>query len=307
MQLIKLIIFSLILFTPLKAIESYIEFKVNNEIITNIDLDTEHRYLIALNNELKNTDKNILLKLAKESIIREKIKKNELLKYYELDSSQGYIDDVIDDFYKKLNIKNLNEFEAYLGEYNLKLKNVKDKIQIEMLWNNLIGDMYSDQMNINEEKLKKNIEENYDGKEFDTEYELSEIIFQINDAVDLNSQINLILEDIKIQGFKNAATIHSISDSSKFGGNIGWVNESKLSKKIANAIVKLEIGEISLPIKITNSFLLLKIDNKKRNQIQIDKKKLLEQAIKFETNKQYGQFSIIYYNKIKLNSVISEQ
>jgi len=307
MQLIKLIIFSLILFTPLKAIESYIEFKVNNEIITNIDLDTEHRYLIALNNELKNTDKNILLKLAKESIIREKIKKNELLKYYELDSSQGYIDDVIDDFYKKLNIKNLNEFEAYLGEYNLKLKNVKDKIQIEMLWNNLIGDMYSDQMNINEEKLKKNIEENYDGKEFDTEYELSEIIFQINDAVDLNSQINLILEDIKIQGFKNAATIHSISDSSKFGGNIGWVNESKLSKKIANAIVKLEIGEISLPIKITNSFLLLKIDNKKRNQIQIDKKKLLEQAIKFETNKQYGQFSIIYYNKIKLNSIINEQ
>ena len=307
MQLIRLIIFSLIFFTPLKAIESYIEFKVNNEIITNIDLDTEHRYLIALNNELKNTDKNILLKLAKESIIREKIKKNELLKYYELDSSQGYIDDVIDDFYKKLNIKNLNEFEAYLGEYNLKLKNVKDKIQIEMLWNNLIGDMYSDQMNINEEKLKKNIEENYDGKEFDTEYELSEIIFQINDAVDLNSQINLILEDIKIQGFKNAATIHSISDSSKFGGNIGWVNESKLSKKIANAIVKLEIGEISLPIKITNSFLLLKIDNKKRNQIQIDKKKLLEQAIKFETNKQYGQFSIIYYNKIKLNSIINEQ
>jgi len=307
MQLIRLIIFSLIFFTPLKAIESYIEFKVNDEIITNVDLDTERRYLIALNNELKNTDKKILLRLAKESIIREKIKKNELLKYYELDSSQGYIDDVIDDFYKKLNIKNLNEFEAYLGEYNLKLKNVKDKIQIEMLWNNLIGDMYSDQMNINEEKLKKNIEENYDGKEFDTEYELSEIIFQINDAVDLNSQINLILEDIKIQGFKNAATIHSISDSSKFGGNIGWVNESKLSKKIANAIVKLEIGEISLPIKITNSFLLLKIDNKKRNQIQIDKKKLLEQAIKFETNKQYGQFSIIYYNKIKLNSIINEQ
>ena len=306
MQLIRLIIFSLIFFTPLKAIESYIEFKVNDEIITNVDLDTECRYLIALNNELKNTDKKILLRLAKESIIREKIKKNELLKYYELDSSQDYIDDVIENFYKKLNIKNLNEFETYLSDYNLKLKNVKDKIEIQVLWKSLIGEKYSDQMNINEEKLKKKIEENSDAKEFDTEYELSEIIFQINDTVELSNQINLIQEDIKKQGFKNAATIHSISDSSKFGGNIGLVNESKLSKEIANAIVNLEIGEISLPIKIANGFLLLKIDNKKQKQIQINKKQLLEQAINFETNKQYNQFSIIYFNKIKLNSIISE-
>ena len=306
MQLIRLIIFSLIFFTPLKAIESYIEFKVNDEIITNVDLDTERRYLIALNNELKNTDKKILLRLAKESIIREKIKKNELLKYYELDSAQDYIDDVIENFYKKLNIKNLNEFEAYLSDYNLKLKNVKDKIEIQVLWKSLIGEKYSDQMNINEEILKKKIEENYDAKEFDTEYELSEIIFQINDTVELSNQINLIQEDIKKQGFKNAATIHSISDSSKFGGNIGWVNESKLSKEIANAIVNLEIGEISLPIKIASGFLLLKIVNKKQKQIQIDKKQLLEQAINFETNKQYNQFSIIYFNKIKLNSIISE-
>jgi len=306
MQLIRLIIFSLIFFTPLKAIESYIEFKVNDEIITNVDLDTERRYLIALNNELKNTDKKILLRLAKESIIREKIKKNELLKYYELNSARDYIEDVIENFYKKLNIKNLNEFETYLSDYNLKLKNVKDKIEIQVLWKSLIGEKYSDQMNINEEILKKKIEENYDAKEFDTEYELSEIIFQINDTVELSNQINLIQEDIKKQGFKNAATIHSISDSSKFGGNIGWVNESKLSKEIANAIVNLEIGEISLPIKIANGFLLLKIVNKKQKQIQIDKKQLLEQAINFETNKQYNQFSIIYFNKIKLNSIISE-
>ena len=76
MKLIKYIFFILILFTPVKSIESYISFKVNNEIVTNIDLDTEYRYLVALNNELQNTDKNTLLKLSKESIIKEKIKKN---------------------------------------------------------------------------------------------------------------------------------------------------------------------------------------------------------------------------------------
>ena len=87
---------------PLKAIEGYIAFKVNNEIITNIDLDTEYRYLIALNNELKNTDKDVLIKLARESIIKEKIKKNEVLKYYELNSAEDYLIEIIENYYKKL-------------------------------------------------------------------------------------------------------------------------------------------------------------------------------------------------------------
>ena len=76
MKFYELTLLILIIFTPLKAIESHIVLKVNNEIVTNIDLDTEYKYLIALNNDLTNIDKETVLKLAKESIIREKIKKN---------------------------------------------------------------------------------------------------------------------------------------------------------------------------------------------------------------------------------------
>ena len=128
MKLIKYIFFILILFTPVKSIESYISFKVNNEIVTNIDLDTEYRYLVALNNELQNTDKNTLLKLSKESIIKEKIKKNELKKYYEFGESSDYLNNVIEIFYKKVGMNNLDEFENYLSEYNLDLEIIKNKI-----------------------------------------------------------------------------------------------------------------------------------------------------------------------------------
>ena len=123
---------------------------------------------------------------------------------------------------------------------------------------------------------------------------------------DLNNKINLIQKNIKEQGFKNTANIYSIADTSKFGGNLGWVDEKQLSQEINIAIEKLEIGEVSQPIKITNGFLILKIENKKQKKIKFDKKKLLEQAILFEKNKQYNQFSIIYYNKLKLNSLIDE-
>ena len=291
---------------PIKAIESYISFKINNEIITNLDIDFEYQYLIALNNELKNTDKKTILKLAKDSIIKETVKKNELQKFFKLGKSENFLDEVIKTFYEKIGMNNLNEFENYLSEYNLELKEVKDKIEIEMLWNKLIVDKYTNQLDINEELIKKHINENLNDNEFTIDYELSEIVFQTTDEIDLESKVNAIKKDIKELGFKNASNIHGISESSKFGGKIGWFNEKQLSLKIINSIKGLEIDKLSKPIEVTNGFMILKIDNIKKKNIQMDKKKIIKEAIDFEKNKQLSQFSIIYYNKILLNSIISE-
>jgi len=306
MKISKFILLILIIFTPLKAIETYVELKVNNEIITNIDLNTQYKYLIALNNELKNANKETVLKLARESIIREVIKKNEISKYYVFESSDDFLDDVIENFHKKMNIENLNDFEVYLNQYNLTLDDVRYKVKIEMLWNRLIGSKYKSQINIRENILKQQIEKDSNNSMFVKEYELSEIVFQIDNKNDLNNKMILIQRDIDDKGFRNTANIYSISDSAKFGGNIGWITEKQLSQEINLAIEKLEIGEISKPIKVVSGFLILKIENKKEKIFKKDKKKILEQAITFETNKQYGQFSIIYYNKIRLNSIISE-
>ena len=306
MKISKFILLILIIFTPLKAIETYVELKVNNEIITNIDLNTQYKYLIALNNELKNANKETVLKLARESIIREVIKKNEISKYYVFESSDDFLDDVFENFHKKMNIENLNDFEVYLNQYNLTLDDVRYKIKIEMLWNRLIGSKYKSQINIRENILKQQIEKDSNNSMFVKEYELSEIVFQIDNKNNLNNKMILIQRDIDVKGFRNTANIYSISDSAKFGGNIGWITEKQLSQEINLAIEELEIGEISKPIKVVSGFLILKIENKKEKIFKKDKKKMLEQAITFETNKQYGQFSIIYYNKIRLNSIISE-
>jgi len=305
MKLIRLIYLSLIFFTPLGSMETHIVFKVNNQIITNMDLNNEYRYLMALNNELTNIDENTLLKIAKDSIIREKIKKNELLRYYKLGESSKYLESVIKNFYQRLEIEDLNGFKEYLLQYDLEIDTIRDKVEIEVLWNKLITSKYQDQLNIKKKILKDKIEKNSSDKII-KEYELSEIIFQIENINDLNNKVKLIQEKIEQQGFKNTANIFSISESSKFGGNIGWLDEKKLSKEINLAISGLKIGEISKPIKITNGFMILKILDIKQKNIKFDREKLLEEAIIFETNKQYDQFSIIYYNKIKINSIISE-
>ena len=306
-KIINFIFIFLLTFVPTNAMETFIELKVNNEIITNFDIRNEYNYLIALNNELKNLDKETILKLAKESIIREKIKKAEILKYYTLNNSPEYLDTVIKNFYEKLGIKSINEFESYLKEFNIKLDEVKTKIEIEMQWNKLIGARFSNQLNIDEESLKKKIDENIAKSKLTNEYELSEIVFQISNESELIEKTNLIQESINTQGFKNTANIYSVVDSSKFGGNLGWVEEKQLSQEINEAVIKLEIGEITKPIKITNGFLILKLENKKEKKISVNKKNLLKKAIMFEENKQFTQFSVLYYKKILLNSQVSEQ
>ena len=289
------------------AISSFIVIKVNNEIITNFDIKQEYNYLIALNNELKNLDENSIIDLAKNSLIREKIKKNELAKYYEFDGTNDYLNTILERFYLKLNLNNINEFENYLKNFNLSLMDVKKKIEIEVLWNQMIMQKYDKQIDIDKNKLKKKIIEQKMLNDEKIKYELSEIVFQVDTKKKLNEMIDEIKESIASKGFKNTATIYSISDSSKFGGQIGWVNEEQLSKLILNEVKKLNTGEITDPINIPGGLLILKLENVKSEKIEINLDEALNNLIKFEKSRQLNQFSAIYFNKIKINSKISEQ
>ncbi len=301
---IKLFIIFFFNNASIASINSFIVVKINNEIITNIDIKQEYNYLIALNNELKNLEKASVMKLAKNSLVREKIKKNELAKYFEFDHTKSYLDKILKRFYLNLKLNNINEFENYLKDFDLTLNSVRKKIEIELLWNELIFKKYKEQLDIDKNELKKKIKkENYKKKK----YELSEIVFQVDKKKKLNEIIEKIKESIMTNGFKNTANIYSVSDSSKFGGKIGWIYEEQLSSIIINNVKKLNIGEITDPISIPGGFLILKLENTKTEKVEINFDKELKNLIKFETERQLNQFSTIYFNKIKLNSLISEQ
>ena len=304
--MIKILLLSLLLLLPVKANETNIVIKVNNEIITNIDIENEIRYLVALNNELKETSEEILKNLAKQSVIKEKIKKKEVSKYFKFNSSQEFLDTVIKSYYTKLGIDSLENFKIYLQEYDLELDIVKNKIEIELLWNQLIGRQYQDQIIINKKDLENKVEKYLKENELTKEFNLSEIVFQIKNDNEIIEKKNLIKKDIVEKGFKSAANIYSISESSKFGGELGWIKSNQLSNKILDILTNLSIDEISEPIKIPNGYMILKINDIREVAIEKDKEKLLDELIKVETNNKYSQFSIIYYNKLKLNSVISE-
>ena len=286
--------------------EVYVVTKVNNIIITNVDVENEYRYLIALNNDLKNIDKKKIMKLAKDSIIREKIKETELKNHFDLNKENKYIDRILANFYKALDLKNEKEFINYLLNYDLLFDEVKKKIVIEAAWNDLIYTKYIDKIQIDEQKIKKKINKLISDKKRQNVYLLSEILYNENNAENNENKYKLIKKSIAEIGFKNTANIHSISDTARLGGQIGWINESQLSKIIKKKTAKLKIGEYTEPITIPGGILIINLDNIKTQEENLDFDVEFNKQIIFEKNTQLNQFSKIYYNKISKNSDISE-
>ena len=283
----------------------YIVYKVNNEIITNSDIEKEYRYLVSLNNQLKNLKKQKIIELSKESALREKIKKIELAKYFDLKKINTDIDKYLENFYINLNIKNKDEFEEYIGRNNISLDYIQKKIEIEVLWNQLIYDRYISQINIDKDELKKKVKKLMSTKK-QKKYSLSEILFDKENNLNLEKKLENIKQSINEIGFNNTANIYSISDSSKFGGKIGWIEEQRLSTKILEQFKIIEVGQYTSPIQVGSSFLILKIEEIKYENAVVNEDEELNKMIRFETNKQLEQFSKIFYGKIKINSLINE-
>ena len=281
----------------------FLLYKVNNAIITNIDIEYEKKYLIALNNQLNELNKQKMNSIAINSLIREKIKIIELTKYYKLGQKNPSLKKVLAQFYKKLGFKNGIEFKNYINKYDLKITDVEKKIEIESTWNQFIYAKFKKRVFIDKEKLKKKIKNK---KINNKSFLLSEIIFKNEKEIFQKKKIANIKRNIKEIGFGNTANLYSIADSNKLAGKIGWVDEKFLSQEIVLKIRKLKIGENTQPINVGANSIILKIEDVRINKTQINLQEELDRLIIFETNKQLDKFSLIHFNRIKLEATINE-
>ena len=286
--------------------ENSIIYKINNEIITEYDVKKEANYLRALNPNLKKLNISKLTKLALNSIIKEKIKKIELKKNNSLGKN---LDDpmvlsTFESVYKNIGIKNEDEFEQYLKEFNISIEWTKMKLEIESLWNSLIYNKYRNQVSIDKEEIRKNLKKDIKLRKKQKNFLLSEIVVKFNSNQEFLNLTKMIEESIAEIGFSNTANTHSISGSANKGGKIGWINQTSLSPKILNEIKDLVNGEYTKPIKINSNFLILKIEDSKITNVQIDLEEALNKRILNERNKQLDQFSTIFFNRVKKNIII---
>ena len=297
----KIIIFLFFLIcNQAKAIEIRIMHNIQNEIITNIDIKNEFKYLLALNNKLKELDKDTILSISNESIIKEKIKEIEILKNFkEIKLDEGYSNLLIKNIYLRLNLNSISEFEIYLKSYDLTIPEIKTKIAIDALWNDLIVEKFSSKISINENQIKKDILENDKIKL--KEYLLSEILYNVTSKEEIEQKYNEVVKSINEIGFENTAAKYSFSETAQIGGDIGWINESSINNKIKKNIDNLKNGEITKPIILSNGILVLKLMDTKNSETVVDVENEFKKAINYERNRQLTQYSKIYYERVKRN------
>ena len=280
---------------------------IDDEIITNYDISKESGYLKILNPQLSKLNQSKILELSKNSLINEIIKKKEVEKFIDIKNDNiDFISEYLKNIYLQLGYKNKNELEnALIKNESYNLDQLKKKIEIELYWNEIIFNKYNNQVKIDMEKLIKKIDNAVNKKQ--KEFELSEIIFQKKKDEEVDQTFKNILDSISEIGFENTANIYSLSETAKFGGKVGWINEKKLSKIILDEINLLSENDISNVIKIKNNFVILKINKIRLLATEIDKDKMLQDLINFEQKKQLDQFSKIYLEKLILNKKIYEK
>ena len=303
---LKILSLVILIFLPmghLYSSEVKIVTKINNEIITNIDIEKEYQYLIALNKSMQDIEKDKIINYAKQSIIKEKIKKIELQKFYILNQKNEMIDIMIEGIYQNLDFNSTNEFKDYLKNRNLNFDEIYKKIEIETLWNQMIYEKYNNKVIINEENLKKEILKN--PKEVESYY-LYELVYDYKNKDEVIKKYKQIMDSINLIGFKETVLKFSISQSKTNFGLLGWINKNALSDKIQKEITNLSKGEITKPIIIPSGILLLKLEDKKIENLDINIDMALKEIIKFETNNQLNNYSLIHFNKVKSKLFIDE-
>ena len=297
-------LFFFIFNTNSNSIENKILVKIENEIITSLDIKNESRYLLALNPGIKNTSNEEIIKLAKRSIMQEKIKKIEIEKNFNNpEIPEKFLGQILQRVYSRIGLSSLDDFKKYLINNNIDFENVRKKLEIESLWNELILIKFSSKVKINEKELKERIENN---NEFLKSYLLSEIFFEVSSLKELDKKFQEISKTINDKGFDFAALKFSESETSNLGGKLDWINENSLNKNIRAALNNLKINDFTKPINLTSGFLILQVNDIKNTKIEIDFEKEFKRLENYEKNNQLNQYSKIYFNKIKKEISIND-
>lgn len=278
---------------------------VGTEIITSADLENKVKTLLILNNqELNQENINTVKGESLKSIMRSLIKKKEIKKYEVTEYNKNQLNNYIINVIGNKNLSNQEELKNLFKQNNIDYDIWVESVKIDILWNTLIFRMYSNQITINSIEIENDIKEKMKKKKESKEYNLSEIL--INSSVgDTDNAINDIYKTIQKEGFEKAASLHSSSVTAPNKGQLGWVNESSLSKIFLKQLNSIDKGQITKPIKIQENYIILKInDIKIISSETVDIEKLKNSIIKNSKEEKLNLFSRSHFSKLENKTLI---
>ena len=155
------LLLSFLFLTNLKAeLNNKVIISVGNEIITNYDLSREIKYLnIITSGRFKNLDSKDIKNIAIDSLIKDKIKVNAFSNYNNIVVNSELIDNQLGQTSNNIGFNNLEDLETFLIMEEYSIKELREKITLELKWNQLIYQFYKNQIVIDKEKIDQKLKE----------------------------------------------------------------------------------------------------------------------------------------------------
>ena len=271
---------------------------VGNKAITKSDILNEMKVILILNNMSYSEDKREdLQRSAIRSTIKKKVKEIAINEKDFLEFNQNDVNMELDRLANRINM-DVDTLKNICISNGLDFSIITDQIEIELLWNSLVFQLYKDRLTINLDEIEEQLKLSQNKKEME-EYLISEIVLKHVERDKLVSRIEEIKNKIKIEGFESVAMNLSISQTASTGGDLGWLNENAISKKFRSKIFNTSIGSISEPILINEGILIFKVRDKRKISEEIDLNQLKDQLVNSEKSKILNMYSMTHYDNFR--------
>ena len=283
-------------------IDNSIIITVGNYPITRLDLEKEMKIITVLSKiRINEENKKQIKDLAVQSLVKRSIKKSEIERLKINQFNKKDVDFQISNISKNLGLEK-EDFKIFLQQNNIKYEDISERFEIDLKWNSAIFKLYKNKITLNTIEIEDKINSEVEKVKLSKSVLLSEIQVNVS-SENLESTTNNVLSEIKEVGFDKAAIKLSISNSAKDGGNIGWLNENKLSMTIYEGIKNLKKGEISKPIILEETMIIILKKDEKNNSYNLENIK--NNIVKQEKMKKLEMFSNSHYSDLEKKTNIN--
>ena len=271
---------------------------VGNKAITKSDIINEIKVILILNNKSYSDDERKKLhQMAIKAIIKRSIKQIEIEKNNFLEFNQQDLKKELLRVANNINV-DVDTLKNICASNELDFSIIENQIKTELLWNSLIFQLYKNRISINLKEIDEQLKLIQNKKEIE-EYLISEIVIKTVEKSKLESAIRELKNKIKIEGFESVAINLSISDSARRGGDLGWINENLISKKLLSPIANTPVGNISEPILLPNGILIFQVRNKRKVEKNINLEKTKNELVNSEKERILNMHSSSHYSNVR--------
>ncbi len=276
---------------------------VGDKAVTRSDILNEMKSILILNNMVYSDEvKSELQQMAVKSIIKKNIKKIEINKRNFLEYDQQDLNKELNKIANKINI-DVPTLKKICESNGLDFSLVEDKVKTDLLWNTLIFYLYSNRVTVNLSEIDEQLKL-YQNKRKFNEFLISEIILKPVESSKLESEIEKVKKEIEIEGFEKVAMNLSISSSAVNGGDLGWLNESKISDKFKSIIFNTPVGGLSQPVLLKDGILIFQIRDKRIIEKEVNLEELKNQLVNSEKTKMLNMYSKSHYDNLKRSTPV---